>query len=1126
MLNLTLEQLAELINKTFGNRLTTEERTLAAQIVKEIGIEAESKALALGEWRARVNQFEQDLHTRLSQADTPSQRAALRFASLFLQQIASEAAINIFNNPQESLTFLEQGLEHAENFLRQGETAAAVRERVLILYYNAGFTLEVAPFNDAERQLKTYQRGLEHAENFFTQGETTAGVREEVLRLYDSISAEFHNSGQIGLQIQHLPALGFWSWISLAKAEKRARILDNWRKTLETAPAYPDFTAAFQAFLHTLLLKWHDPESPHRHSISTETLLDISESLYGLEQAVENQKLQTVYDHFTHLAHSRFVQGALAQQKEQTHLQHTLDTLNKKALLYPLRRWWFNKKLQDNQQLIQEQAQLAKNADDWQRAIKRTEYALVEWLTVAIVKPPRQLTDLLEIALGMLFASDTIQTGKSPETLLEKWQTHPPWETAEALRTAYAPSNWQRWANNSDKSPLSNWVGDLERNETETVRRLNIAWKEENKAQPKLQTWLRELLTDTPQTLQQYLKIAWQTAQSNAPLVAQIFTAFDKPDFNGDLFAKNEDKESPDYTYTDAAYQRALSTIILGDLEKQIEKAVEKWLAQQCLKNENLNVFNTLKHRFTRATAIYHYRTPQFSLEMAVHNWAKALLQETAQSPTDFSEQNFYNQTPQHEPVKVWEILERTRVGLNSLKLRLPENWAETLGEELWKALEMSIRDLNEGHEPTEQEMWPPLNTWLKTVNQWFENRPPDVETCQTHLQPNEVLVQPFFDPAKNRLRLLWLDKNSLTINDLTDKCALESLWFAKNSLITEWMDSLKTLKKDLDILKEDGIPKNFEKVMGSEPVQTFADQLRDWAETFTQITIIFPAPLGQLPWETLPQLENKLVREISLAHWLKLKTSRTAPEAQNKELKPWVVSDPGEKTSCMVKEGRWVAEHLNTTLHLPCPSVFDALQHFAHDQHIHLSTHGKYVIKNPLKSGLILETEKEEEKTTAKITLPLWTLSHAPIPANLVLLSACESNLNGLDTEGLLTPVGIGPAIAAAGAKTVIGTLWSCDGIAALCFSYYFYQIMEKEPNLPWHQVVAQARQTLKETTEETLKTIAKKVQIDEKCKKDIETLQAQAKDRKKPFQAFYLWAGFVMLGETGRGRCDEYNE
>ncbi len=214
MSNQTPEQRAEeIVNHFFSTPLTIEEHTLAVQIAKEIAYEPESKALALGEWRERVNQFEQDLHTRLSQADTPSQRAALRFASLLLQYVASEAAKNIFNNLQERLTFLEQGLEHAENFLIQGETAG-VRKLVLTLYVNAGFTLGAAPFNDAERQLKTHQRGLEHAENFLTQGETAAEMREPMLVLYNGISSTLGNSGQQA--IQHLPALGLLSWISLS----------------------------------------------------------------------------------------------------------------------------------------------------------------------------------------------------------------------------------------------------------------------------------------------------------------------------------------------------------------------------------------------------------------------------------------------------------------------------------------------------------------------------------------------------------------------------------------------------------------------------------------------------------------------------------------------------------------------------------------------------------------------------------------------------------------------------------------------------------------------------------------------------------------------------------------------
>jgi hypothetical protein len=1088
MPNPTLEQIAEeTINSYFGTPLTTEEHTLTVQIIKEIYLETESKALALGKWRARVNQFEQDLHTRLSQADTPSQRAALRFASLFLQYIASEAARDIFSNPQEMFTFLEQGIEHAENFLTQGETAAGVREQVLILYINAVITLGAAPFNDAERQLEYEQRGLEHAENFLTQGETAAGVREQVLILYDGISTLFNNSGQKGLLIQHLPALGFWSWISLAKVEKQAVILDNWKNRLETAPAYPDFTAAFHAFLHTLLLKWHCSIRPHRHSISTETLLAISEGLYGLEQAKENQRLKTVYRCLEDLDDSGIVLALDELSTKQADLNKTLVELNaleKLSLIQKIHRWFTQSKLR---KLSQEETQLPNDAY-WLTQVEETETALIEWFKPAIKKQlpmPSSLDEPLPVLLGILLANAHLQTETPVETILDTWQQHPPWQNAETLQTAL-PSDWQEWAENTNAPVLEDWIENALDKNNPIMDRLKISGEQMYFEQPDLQKWFNALKAGEVDKLATQLQNTWETAKKQAEPLARILTALADPDFQGNLLDSK--------IKSDIALE-AFAAVILGDALKQVRQKLKTWLQQQgALDTTSIpNTLKNLKHRLTRAVTIYEPSYPP--LGDTVHEWAKVRLKEVlATAP---------------EPESVWALLERARIGLMGLTMTLPEEWDKELGEALWSGLRKTMDELRGGDVPAENAPWLPIKIWCYQLTEWTKNRPPDFKTCQTYLQPNEVLVQPFFDQVENRLRILWLDKKSLIIRDLTDNCVLEPVW--KESLITEWMDGLKKLNDDFNILDDGGTPQDLEKVMDSEPVQTFANQLRDWAETFTQITIIFPAPLGQLPWETLPQLENKLVREISVAHWLKLKTAPKAQTTDNAP-KPWVVSDPANKTSCMIKEAQWVAHHLNTNLQLPCPSVFDALQHFAHSQYIHLSIHGNYVIDNPLKSSLSLETEKGEP--AAKITLPLWTLSNATIPANLVILSACESNLNGVETEGLLTPVGIGPTIAAAGAKTVVGTLWSCSESAALCFSYYFYQIAEKAPNLPWHQIVAQARQTLKETTQETLKTIAEEFDIDGKCANGLEALRGH-----KPFKDFHLWAGFVMLGETARG-------
>jgi CHAT domain-containing protein len=214
-----------------------------------------------------------------------------------------------------------------------------------------------------------------------------------------------------------------------------------------------------------------------------------------------------------------------------------------------------------------------------------------------------------------------------------------------------------------------------------------------------------------------------------------------------------------------------------------------------------------------------------------------------------------------------------------------------------------------------------------------------------------------------------------------------------------------------------------------------------------------------------------------------------------------------------MVTEANWVAQQLQTRLESPSPSVFDAIQQLAQTQQAHLAMHGHYNRNNPIASGLTLSSQ-----STNPIQLPLWTLTQVPVAADLIVLSACQSNLSGQDTEGLLTPIGIGPSLAAAGAKTVVGTLWPCHGLAALCFSYYIYQIMAHDSATPWHLIVAEARQALREMTNDHLETIAEAINMDEGCYDSVEIIIAQSQATQRPFEQFQMWAGFSVLGKNRR--------
>jgi hypothetical protein len=1145
-------ELIEKMNQASGDKLSE----LRAELLKfyhDIGITADRiKDPCIKEYKKAFELWKRGLtHADifLEQGETQSRVRELVLNLYF--NAGGTQGLAPFNDAAQRMKYYQRGLEHAESFLEQGETRSAVRDLVLSLYYNAGNTQRQAPFNDAAQRMKYYQRGLEHAESFLEQGETRSAVRELVLNLYSSISTTYHNSGQTGQEIQHLPILGLWSWVSLNKAEQRQEILHNWRISLQTSPTQSDFatiTAAFRDLLHNLLLVWHNPQGSHRHFqfITTETLLAISESLYGIEQAEENQGLHSIYNNLQNLQNSHTVQYAQDILKQQQNLTLQLQQFWQKLNIQPnnlndltaleklswwqkIRHWRTNHKLRKNIEAYQQlpsQTDIVKNDSHWQRAVTRSKTALLEYLVDYIDKelqlPPIGLEELSDIILGILLANTSRLQNQQAETIVENWLHNQAWQQTESLQAALADSNWQTWCKAATESPLYILLDSL------NTQGLNIALEAANFEQPELQTSLKELLQGKPNKLLSQLNLAWQNAKNKAEIVARLLTALENYKFQGNFQKISFIKFS--------TYHQALAMVILGDAPKKIEFAIQNWLEQQAKIDQTTPISDTihaLKHRLNRAVSIYQPKHPD--LGEAVHNWSKVLLEENLQDSENIE--------------TIWQILERSRIGLAGLTMKLPDNWDINLGEELWYALRATIDFIKKGND-TEEKMWPLLTIWFKHVNSWFLESP-TIDTCKQHLQAKQALVQPFFDGKQ--LQILWLDKTGLSLKQLPDNCAEQQLWLetSNDSVINQWTRYFEDHKRGNRGIS--GNNENWEKVMQTEPVQKLADTLKQWAAQLQQITIIFPAPLGQLPWEILPQLENILVREISLGHWLKSPLNEVTERSgvtplyergelikspltplyerggldQSSSLKSpplkkggkggfWVASDPMGQAQCMVKEGQWVAKQFNTELENPCPSVFDALHHLANQKQAHLCTHGKFDRNNPLASGLILQGKTD---TQAAIKLPLWTCTQLPSTLDIIMLSACESNLNGQQTEGLLAPIGIGPSLAAAGVKTVVGTLWPCNGLATLCFSYYFYKIAEQNPQMPWHIVAAKARKSLKQMRRNDLENIAAEFNLDDKnpCYELLDQLASTALFI-PPFEDFSYWACFSVLGNVQR--------
>ncbi|MCP4700068.1 MAG: CHAT domain-containing protein [Gammaproteobacteria bacterium] len=395
---------------------------------------------------------------------------------------------------------------------------------------------------------------------------------------------------------------------------------------------------------------------------------------------------------------------------------------------------------------------------------------------------------------------------------------------------------------------------------------------------------------------------------------------------------------------------------------------------------------------------------------------------------------------------------------------------------------------------------------------------PAAIDDCQARLASGEALLQVFFD--SERLRVLWLDAKKLQLRDLPDNCAPRHLWQEKavgavSGKLVQWARAMSDWKTRLNtehsvaegVFNPMPIPdagrntpaaQYWDQIIGSEPVQTLANIFGAWAKEggISRLTVIFPEPLGQLPWEVLPPLEKLLVREISLAHWQR--EDNSAEKETLGEGGIWAVA--AAENSCKGRVAQWVQPDSD------CGSMYTALRHITRDRRLHLAIPARF---DDLSGDFFMLPNGEK--------LPLWICASLKIHAELAVFSGAESDPGG---ERLM-PAGIAPALAAAGAATVVSALWPVDDVAAACFYYHFYRLAAQEPALPWHHLLVRARHELRDTRTEDLPAIAEKLRLsdaDEACKNSLAHFGNPERAGERPFAHPLFWAGFIMLGNPLR--------
>jgi CHAT domain-containing protein len=112
----------------------------------------------------------------------------------------------------------------------------------------------------------------------------------------------------------------------------------------------------------------------------------------------------------------------------------------------------------------------------------------------------------------------------------------------------------------------------------------------------------------------------------------------------------------------------------------------------------------------------------------------------------------------------------------------------------------------------------------------------------------------------------------------------------------------------------------------------------------------------------------------------------------------------------------------------------------------VHFATHGVLDSRTPALSGIVLSLVDRQGRPVDGF-LRLWDIYNLHLPADLVVLSACQTALGKeIKGEGL---VGLTRGFMYAGAARVVASLWQVDDVATAELMSLFYQGVLKK-NLP----------------------------------------------------------------------------
>lgn len=287
-----------------------------------------------------------------------------------------------------------------------------------------------------------------------------------------------------------------------------------------------------------------------------------------------------------------------------------------------------------------------------------------------------------------------------------------------------------------------------------------------------------------------------------------------------------------------------------------------------------------------------------------------------------------------------------------------------------------------------------------------------------------------------------------------------------------------------------------------NDHLRPLLEPIRDWAPPDTPVWLVPNGVLHKLPLHAveidgIPLLARNPVSYTSSASILRF----CRAVCRRNTSRALVIGDSLDNLTSARQEAVSVARRFGCAPLLGREAsrsrVVDALRREGGEwELIHLACHARFDPGDPQRSGIVL-AEDEASQGEGRTILSANEILDLELQTNLVVMGGCESGVNERRPGDEL--MGLTRAWLRAGAASVIASLWSVDDDSTGLLMQRFYDLWRGEPRRSKAAALREAALWVRGLTRAQLADLG----------------VAQEDDAERPFEHFFHWAPFVLIGD-----------